>query len=171
LAYGEKPENYEEEEIIGGLKDHPNTKTTMKYLWEILVPTFNNEEKHFGLKYHKIWDEKVRNISGGLTVLKTTKGQWIIDDKLFQDRMIPVRIYCTELEIDLIIQITMVYYHQEAILCYRISDLVKLVNKHSIESIVIKHSIINKFFEEGKEIPLELTEKFITFPLTDDPKI
>jgi len=48
-----------------------------KYLWEILIPTFDNDGKHFGLAYHQKWDEKARSISGGLTILKTSKGQWI----------------------------------------------------------------------------------------------
>ena len=43
--------------------------------------------------------------------------------------MIPVRIYCTEYQIDKIIEFTMVHYDQEAILAYRISDKVKLVNR------------------------------------------
>jgi len=103
----------------------------MKYLWEILVPTFDNDGNHFGLKYHQVWDKKVREISGGLTILKTSKGQWVSrEGDLYYDRMIPVRIYCTEPEIDKIIDITMDYYKQIAILCYRISDCVKLVHKN-----------------------------------------
>ena len=104
-----------------------------KYLWEILVPTFDNEGNHFGLAYHKIWDEKVRTVSGGLTVMKTSKGQWVSrEGDLYYDRMIPVRIYCTEPEIDNIIAMTMDYYRQLAVICYRISDLVKLVHKEDL---------------------------------------
>lgn len=102
-----------------------------KYLWEILVPTFDNTGNHFGLAYHQIWDEKVRAISGGLTIMKTSKGQWVSrEGDLFLDRMIPVRIFCTEPEIDQIIQITMEYYRQLAVICYRISDYVKFVHKN-----------------------------------------
>jgi len=101
-----------------------------KYLWEILVPTFDNDGKHFGLSYHQKWDEKVRAIAGGITILKTSKGQWVSrEGDLYYDRMIPVRIYCTEPEIDQIIQITIDYYNQLAVMCYRVSDCVKLVHK------------------------------------------
>ena len=72
----------------------------------------------------------VRNIAGGLTIFKISKGQWVGNDsKIFIDKMIPVRIYCTEYQIDKIIEFTMIHYDQEAILAYRISDKVKLVNR------------------------------------------
>jgi hypothetical protein len=104
-----------------------------KYLWEILVPTFDNEGNHFGLSYHQKWDEKVRAVSGGLTVLKTSKGQWVSrEGDLYYDRMIPVRIHCTKSEIKGIIEMSMEYYRQLAIICYRISDLVLLVHKEDL---------------------------------------
>ena len=101
-----------------------------KTLWEILVPGYSNQGKEYELDYHKEWDKQVRGIAGGLTVLKTAKGQWIsLDDKLFVEKMIPVRIHCTENQIDKIIQITMKHYNQEAVLAYEISSNVKLVYK------------------------------------------
>jgi hypothetical protein len=108
----------------------PNfTKDNFKYFWKIFVPVNNNEGIKFSLTYHQEWDKKVRSITGGLTVFKTSKGQFVMGDVVFHDRMIPVEIYCTESQIDQIIQITMEYYHQEAILCTRVSDLIKLVKK------------------------------------------
>ena len=94
-----------------------------KALWEILVPTTSNEGKPFRTRYHRVWDAKVRAISNGLTILTPAKGQWVSNDgKLYSERMIPVRILCTKSEIDKIIDITMDYYSQLAILAYKISD-------------------------------------------------
>ena len=97
-----------------------NTETKM---WEIFVPTVRNDGRPFRTRYHKVWDEKVRAISGGLTILKPAVGQWVSPDgELFKERMIPVRIMCTREEIDKIIDITMNYYEQLAVLAYCISS-------------------------------------------------
>lgn len=40
-----------------------------------------------------------------------------------------------------------------------------------LQHIIKKHSIINLLFEQGKEIPEELTKNFITFPLNDGQDI
>lgn len=105
-----------------------------KCLWEILIPTVRNDGKPFKTKYHRVWDEKVRKISGGLTIQNVAKGQWVSpNDELFVERMIPVRILATEDEINEIIKVTMNYYDQEAILVYEISNNVKLVNRSDLE--------------------------------------
>lgn len=100
-----------------------------KYLWEILVPTmmFNIHGKLVPVRtrHHRVWDEKVRKISGGLTILTPAKGQWVSPSgTLFAERMIPVRIMCTEQEIDKISDLTAKHYNQEAIMYFRISDKV-----------------------------------------------
>lgn len=98
-------------------------------LWEILVPTISNEGKPYRTRYHRVWDKKVREISGGLTIFRPAKGQWVNSKgKLFEERMIPVRIACTEDDIDSIINLTMKYYNQEAVMSYQISEHVKIVN-------------------------------------------
>ncbi len=100
-------------------------------LWEILVPTVRPNGKPISTRFHKVWDEKVHAISGGMTVLTPTKGQWISPDgELFIERMIPVRIVATREEIELIIDLTIVYYEQQAILAYKISDEVILRYKN-----------------------------------------
>lgn len=97
-------------------------------LWEILVPTINRlTGKPFHLRFHKVWDAKVRAISGGLTIVPPVKGEWVSPDgKLFRDRMIPVRVLATRKEIDHIVDITLEYYKELAVLCYKISDEVIL---------------------------------------------
>lgn len=99
-------------------------------LWEILAPKYSNEKKEFSLKHHHSWDSKVRQIAGGVTILKTAKGQWInTKGKLFAEEMIPVRIYCTEEEIEKIIQLTIEHYSQEAVMAYELSSNVKVVKR------------------------------------------
>src|SRR3989338_2226118 len=102
-----------------------------KSLWEIFVPAHSNDGKEYPMEHHYSWDAKVRGISGGLTILKTAKGQWTSPDgKIFFDKMIPVRIFCTEEEIDKIIQLSIDHYGQEAVLAYEVSDNVKFVYKN-----------------------------------------
>jgi len=101
-----------------------------KGMWEILVPTERRLEpgKYYRTRYHRVWDEKVRAITGGLTVMAPAKGQWInpATGDLFKERMIPVRIIATKEEINKIVDLTLEYYDQLAVLCYKISDEVIL---------------------------------------------
>lgn len=101
----------------------------MKCMWEILVPTMRNDGKPYRLRFHKVWDAKIRAVSGGLTIMSPVKGQWVSPDgTLFAERMIPVRIVCDDKLIDKIIKITMKHYQdQEAILTYKVATDVKLV--------------------------------------------
>lgn len=99
-------------------------------LYEILVPTEIDRGKVGGDKvvpirtrYHRVWDEKVREISGGLTVMRPASGQWVDDDgKLYKERMIPVRIACTETQIKEIAKFSLDFYMQKAVMCYEISE-------------------------------------------------
>lgn len=119
-------------------------------MWEILVPTekrvkeprvpgdtFENTvdpnlKNYYTTRYHRVWDAKVRAITGGLTVLTPAKGQWVSPDgELFIERMIPVRIVATRPQIEQIIDMTMVYYDQLAILCFKISDEVILKHRNA----------------------------------------
>lgn len=95
------------------------------HLWEILVPTEKRLEpgKFYTTRYHRVWDAQVREITGGLTILTPAKGQWISPSgELFVERMIPVRIAATREQIDKIIDLTLVYYDQLAVMCYKVSD-------------------------------------------------
>lgn len=98
-----------------------NTPTTVM-LWEILVPTEINN-KPIKLRYHKVWDSHVRRITGGLTILHPAKGQWVNKEgNLFVERMIPVRVAATREQIYVIAHMTAVYYRQQAVMFYRVSD-------------------------------------------------
>lgn len=97
-------------------------------LWEILVLSHWGENE-IPVPYHQIWDEGVREISGGLTILKRAKGQWVSpQQELFIEPMIPVRIFCPRSAISLISDLTALHYAQKAVMYYRISD--EVVIKH-----------------------------------------
>lgn len=116
-------------------------------LWEILVPAARRvpiaQAKGKGaadasghvavpcsVRYHRVWDAKVRAITGGLTILKPARGTWVdpVSKQLFADRTIPVRIACTRAQVDAIIRITIAYYNQLAVMAYRVSDEVLIVS-------------------------------------------
>ena len=95
----------------------------MAELWEILVPTMI-DNKPVGTRYHRAWDQKVRKIAKGLTILKPAKGQWTnANDEIIHERMIPVRIACSHDQMKLIARMTMEYYNQQAIMYYLLSEL------------------------------------------------
>ena len=76
-----------------------------------------------GLARHQEWDERVREISGGMTILSVVKGQWLHPSgELFAEPMIPVRLIATKVALEDIITFTMDFYEQEAVMAYHISD-------------------------------------------------
>ena len=101
-----------------------------KTLWEILVPKCDNTGKEYDLAHHHKWDERVRSLAGGLTILKSAKGQWISPEgQLFSEQMIPVRIYCDEPSIESILNLTLQHYDQKAVMAYEVSRNVKLKHR------------------------------------------
>lgn len=100
--------------------------STGRELWEILVPTVRNNGRPFHTRFHRVWDKEVMSISGGMTIFDPGKGRWTHRDQTFKERMIPVRIMCTAEEIRKVMDYTMEYYDQIAVMAYRISDNVIL---------------------------------------------
>lgn len=106
----------------------------MNQLYEILVPTEKPEwvagkRRYFRTKHHKKWDALVVAIANGLTILQPSRGQWVSPTgTLFRERMIPVRISCTEDQIQEIMDLTAKHYSQLAIMAYKISDQVLIKN-------------------------------------------
>lgn len=99
----------------------------MKELWEILVPK-SDENGDIAIPEHNIWDGMVRKITGGLTIHRSALGNWISPQgELVVERMIPVRIACTEDEIHEIGQMTKQFYRQDKVMYYRVSDKVFIV--------------------------------------------
>lgn len=103
-------------------------------LWEILVPASNNKDLNFTFEHHKEWDAFVKDLTGGVTILKTAKGEWLSPTgELYIDRMIPCRIACSYEELSIIIDFTIEHYKQEAVLAYKISDDVILRYKKDLK--------------------------------------
>lgn len=97
----------------------------MTELWEIYVPTVRNDGRPYRTRFHRVWDDQVRAVSGGLTILKPVFGQWVDegDETVYKERMIPVRIACTREQIETIIDLTLKHYDDQiAIFCFRVSD-------------------------------------------------
>lgn len=100
-------------------------------LFEILVPTVmlndHGQVRPIRVRFHRVWDKKVRAISGGLTIFPPAKGQWVAPDgDLFVERMIPVRVACSPEEMSKIADMTAAYYKQEAVMYYTISNEVTI---------------------------------------------
>ncbi|MGV8087288.1 MAG: hypothetical protein ACP5N1_06680 [Candidatus Woesearchaeota archaeon] len=118
-----------------------------KSLWEILVPNCDNLGNKYDLEHHYEWDSSVRDIAGGLTILKKTKGQWINPEgKLFPEEMIPVRIYCTRKNISDIVDMTIKHYSQEAVLAYKLSS-----NRNVIYRFADEKSLCDKCIDYFKK--------------------
>lgn len=92
-----------------------------KPLWRIFVPTVMNN-KPVRTRYHKVWDQKVREIAGGLTITKPATGHWVSDDgEIFTERVIPVEIACTKEQVFEIAHMTKEYYKQQKVMFYLVS--------------------------------------------------
>lgn len=122
-------------------------------LWEILVPTVRTVDgKPIKTRYHRVWDKMVYNIAGGCTILEPTKGKWVAPGgELFEERMIPVRIACTKEQIDIIVDLTLEYYDQKAIIAYKVSNEVILRHRsdHGKIRIIEKIGEISQAMEKS----------------------
>lgn len=93
-------------------------------LFEILVPCQWNDGKPVRTRHHKEWDKKVRKIANGMTILRPVKGQWNFEGRLYSERMIPVRVMCTDRQIGTIATMTILHYEQEAVMYYPVAEWV-----------------------------------------------
>lgn len=106
--------------------------TEEKSVWQILVPCKRNDGTPVRTRFHKVWDEKIKAISGGMTIHLPTKGKWISPSgDLFEERMIPVTFIATKKQAEDIVDYTLKYYDQLAVLCYKISNDFILKHKTS----------------------------------------
>lgn len=98
-----------------------------KKLWEMLIP-----EKYLKSKQFNLWQQLIHEISGGITILSTAKGTWISPNgELLNDAMIPVRFIATETEAQTIAELSLVYFEQQAIMYYKISDQPLIIYKNN----------------------------------------
>lgn len=103
-------------------------------LWEILVPKYSNQGLEYNLDYHHKWDEQVRDITGGITVLRTAKGHWVNPEGvIFVEEMIPVRIHCDRKNLEKIMDLTLSHYDQKAVFAYKVSSEVIIKHRKSLK--------------------------------------
>lgn len=104
-----------------------NTESTP--LWEILVPTVSNDGRPFSRRHHRQWDEHVKEIAGGMTLVSPVRGSWVDPESGhdFTERMIPVRIMCSREQIIEICKETARFYDQLAVMAYLVSEKTVLV--------------------------------------------
>jgi hypothetical protein len=92
-------------------------------LYEILVPTiYGDTNKPIRTRHHKKWDERVKKLAGGLTILSPGKGVWVHEGKDYLEKVIPVRIMCEEKTMKSIVDITLQHYRQISVMYYVVSD-------------------------------------------------
>lgn len=91
-------------------------------LYEILVPCTWNDGTPVRTRHHKEWDKRVRKITGGMTVLRPGKGQWVHENDLYEERVIPVRLFCFQSDMEEVANVTIQHYEQEAVMYYQLSD-------------------------------------------------
>lgn len=95
-----------------------------KRMWMLFVPTVRNDGRPIRLRFHKVWDEKVKEITGGLTINPPTKGIWVSEEgDEYHERMIPVSIMATRDEIARICEFTKSYYDQIEVLAYEVGSV------------------------------------------------
>lgn len=99
----------------------------IKILWLIYVPTHFNNHTKIEMEYHKIWDRFVEKLTGGLSIDSPILGIWRDKDGvIYEEKMIPIQISCTEEQIEQIVDFTATHYQQKAITKYKISDDFKI---------------------------------------------
>jgi hypothetical protein len=91
-------------------------------LWEILVPTHFNNGEEIPVEHHQEWDEYVKSLAGGLTIMKKGRGVWVSGGgTTFKENMTPVRIACKGEQAREIAVFTARHYRQEAVMYYLLS--------------------------------------------------
>ena len=91
-------------------------------LYEILIPVCDNGGVEFDAEHNAVWEDNVLDIAGGLTTLPVVNGQWSDPDgHAIREEMKPVRIACSEEQINDIADMTASHYKQLSIMYYTIS--------------------------------------------------
>lgn len=93
-------------------------------LWEVLVPTEGNDGTPFKKRHHKAWDRFVTSLAGGMTLVRPVRGTWVdrVTSDKYTERVIPVRIMCTEAQIIEICKETARHYDQIAVMASLVSE-------------------------------------------------
>lgn len=98
-------------------------------LWEVLVPTESNDGTPFRTAHHRQWDDFVTAIAGGMTLVRPMRGTWVdrASDVAYTERVIPVRVVCSQEQIVEIAKEAARHYDQAAVLAYLVSKRTVMV--------------------------------------------
>lgn len=100
-------------------------------LWEILIPKTDYSiypYEDFSLFHHNEWDNKVLEISGGLTIQREAIGIWVRGtNNYMREKVIPVKIACADKDILQIANFTKHHYKQDVVLYYELSNNVHFI--------------------------------------------
>ncbi len=97
-----------------------------RLLWRIFLPVADNDGFVFLDRHHKKFSDRVLNVSGGSTENPWSAGKWINEGRLHKERMIPLEFLATTEQADMIAAFAAKHYDQIEIMCYPISDRVRL---------------------------------------------
>jgi hypothetical protein len=105
-------------------------------LWQILVPAFWQDGDEVDVSTHRVWDRKVRNITGGLTINRAAKGHWVSPDgSVIVEKVIPVNFSATEDQKNRIMAMTCLFYDQDAVMCYKIGTDVVIMSREEARNL------------------------------------
>lgn len=98
-------------------------------MWEVLVPCQWNDGVPVRTRHHREWDKRVMRITGGQTIMPPAMGRWEDPDTgaIYFDRVIPVRVMCTEEQIKMIGDLVIEHYEQRAAMYFKISDAAEIM--------------------------------------------
>lgn len=101
-----------------------------KSLWQIYVPVYDNNGNKIPVSYHQKWDDIISDIAGGLTINKKSRGIWASQTgTIFKEEMIPVLVNCSYNEMNVIAELTIRHYDQEAVMYYKVTDEIFIKRK------------------------------------------
>jgi len=98
-------------------------------LWLIFVPRDKppffqpGKKRHFSTKYHRMWDQQVMALTGGMTIFLPSKGRWVSPEGvLYHEDMIPVILSCTAEKMVEVCNLTAKHYGQIAVPKWKLGD-------------------------------------------------
>lgn len=83
-----------------------------------------NDNVKIHVDHHRAWDEKVKALTGGLTIFRAGRGKWVDPETgiTYEEQMIPVRIFCGDDVMEKIVELTLEHYDQIAVAVTKISE-------------------------------------------------
>lgn len=96
-------------------------------LWEILIPTANNDGSIFNRIVHEAWEDFAVKLTGGLSQLTPIKGVWTDKGKTYREEMLPYRVRCDEETIERLVRFAGRHYEQLAMMFYAVSNDCRIV--------------------------------------------